>query len=56
MKVQLVVMTLATAALLEAPAIAGAIPPSAPGPIAGVGIPALLGLGYLYKKMRDRRA
>lgn len=37
------------------PAWAGIPPPATPGPLIGAGIPALIGLGYLYKRIRKTR-
>lgn len=37
-----------------APAIAGAAP-VVPGPLVGAGIPALLGLAYVYRRIRKSR-
>lgn len=42
------------AATLESIAIAGVPPPGAPGPVLAAGIPALIGLGYLYKRVRNK--
>jgi hypothetical protein len=37
-----------------APAMAG-VPMGAPAPVVGLGIPALVAFGLLYKRMRDRK-
>ena len=41
--------------IVASPALAGTVTPGAPGPIAGLGIPALALLAYGYKKVRGRR-
>jgi hypothetical protein len=38
-----------------APAMAG-LPIGAPAPVIGLGIPAVVAFGVLYKRMRDRRS
>ena len=45
----------AITATLTSPALAGAPLPAAPGPLVGAGIPALIAIGYVYKKIRDNR-
>ena len=44
------------AALLTAgPALAGVMDPGVPGPLVGAGVPALIGLAYLYRRLRRSR-
>ena len=45
----------AITATLTSPAFALVAPPSAPGPLVGAGIPALIAIGYVYKRIRDKR-
>lgn len=40
--------------LTAAPAMAG-VAPAAPGPLVGAGVPALIGLAYLYRRFRRTR-
>ena len=47
----LVLVIAATAAI--APAMAG-LPVGTPGPVVGLGIPAIAAFGLLYKRMRSR--
>lgn len=44
----------ASAAVVATPALAGT-PMPAPGPLVGLGIPALAVLGYAYRRMRKSR-
>ena len=37
------------------PALAGLVPPT-PAPVVGLGIPALVAFGLLYKRMRNRNS
>jgi hypothetical protein len=37
---------------VAAPAWAGAIPPGVPAPVIGLGLPALVGMGLLYRRLR----
>lgn len=50
--VSIVVMA---AAASSAPAWAGFAPPSAPGPVIGLGIPALAAFGLAYRHLRNRK-
>jgi hypothetical protein len=36
------------------PAWAGAFPPGVPAPVIGLGLPALIGMGMLYRRLRSR--
>ena len=47
----------AITATLTSPLLAGPpVPvPAAPGPLVGAGIPALIAIGYVYKRIRDSR-
>lgn len=36
------------------PAWAGIIPAGVPGPVIGLGLPALVGMGMLYRRLRTR--
>ncbi len=40
--------------VLATPALAGTVP-GTPGPLVGAGIPALLGLAYVYRRLRNAR-
>lgn len=39
---------------VAAPAWAGALPPGVPAPVIGLGLPALVGMGFLYRRLRAR--
>lgn len=49
-----VVVLAASATVVAGPAFAGT-PMGTPGPLVGVGIPAVLALGYAYRRLRKSR-
>lgn len=47
-------LAIATSLFVTAPAWAGVIPPGVPAPVIGLGLPALIGMGMLYRRLRKR--
>lgn len=54
-KIEMAVLGLVATAFTAAPAWAGLLPTGAPGPLIGAGIPALVGLAYVYRRIRKAR-
>jgi hypothetical protein len=52
---QLSALGLIATAFAASPAWAGFPVPAAPGPLVGAGIPALIGLAYVYRRIRKSR-
>jgi hypothetical protein len=43
-----------TSLSVVSPAWAGMLPPGVPAPVIGLGLPALVGMGLLYRRLRAR--
>lgn len=47
-------LAVATSLCVTAPAWAGLPPAGVPAPVIGLGLPALIGMGLLYRRLRKR--